>query len=90
MKKIYKIIGTDIIIALLSWLFFKYVDYVLNVITPDSFSFDFEPVAMINFIFLGSLVSLALAVFRAKRWALAMAGVVGLVFGAPAFSHRAD
>lgn len=66
--------------AFLSWQFFKYVDYVLNVITPENFSFDFELAAVINFILLVSVISIALAIFRQKRWALAASGVVGLVF----------
>ena len=66
--------------AVLSWLFFGYVDYVLNIITPDSFSFDFEAIAVVNFIILVSIISLALAIFREKKWALVIAGVIGLVF----------
>ena len=51
------------LIALLSWQFFRYVDYVLNVITPESFSFDFEAIAVVNFVVLVSVISLALAIF---------------------------
>lgn len=67
-------------IALLVWWFFRYVDYVFNVITPGSFYFDFEPTAIVNFIVLVSIISLVLAIFRQKRWTLVTAGVVGLVF----------
>jgi len=52
-----------VLIALLSWQFFRYVDYVLNVITPESFSFDFEAIAVVNFVVLVSVISLALAIF---------------------------
>ena len=68
------------LIAVLSWTFFSYVDYVLNVITPESFSFDFEASAVINFIVLVSVVAIVLAIFRQKRWTLVTAGVVGLIF----------
>ena len=57
------------VVALLSWQFFGYVDYVLNVITPESFAFDFEAIAVIDFVILVSVISLALAMFRKKRWA---------------------
>lgn len=80
MNKIYKIIGANTLIAFLAWGFFRYVDYVLNVITPDSFSFDFEPMAVANFVVLVSVISLGLAVFRKKRWTLVMAGVVGSMY----------
>lgn len=91
MNKSYKLIGTFVLVALLSWGFFRYVDYVLNVITPDSFSFDFaapgaslaswrEPAAVVNFIVLVSVISLALAIFRKKKWELTVSGIVGLVF----------
>jgi len=36
---------------------------VLNVITPESFSFDFEAIAVVNFVVLVSVISLALAIF---------------------------
>lgn len=91
MNKYYKIIGTNVLIVLLSWQFFKYVDYVLNVITPESFRFDFaalgaslaywrEPMVVISFIVLVSIISLALAIFRNKRWELVTSGIVGLIF----------
>ena len=67
-------------IALLSWQFFRYVDYVLNVITPESFSFDFEAIVIVNFVVLVSVVSLALALFRKKRWELVTSGIVGIIF----------
>lgn len=51
-----------------------------NVITPESFSFDFEPMAIINFIILVTIISLGLAIFRKKRWELVVSGVVGIVF----------
>ncbi len=76
----YKLIIWHAVIAVLAWRFFEYVDYVLNVITPDSFSFDFEPVAVINFIVLVSVISLALAIFRKKRWELVTSGIIGLVY----------
>lgn len=79
-NKNYKIVGVDLLIAFLSWQFFKYVDYVLNVITPDSFAFDFEVLAVANFIVLASVISLGLAVFSKKRWTLLTAGVVGLIY----------
>lgn len=79
-NKNYKIIVANSLIAFLSWQFFRYVDYVLNVITPDSFSFDFEALAVVNFIILVSVISLALAIFRKKKWTLATSGVVGLVY----------
>ena len=75
-----KLIILYVLVALLSWQFFRYVDYVLNVITPESFAFDFEPLAIINFVVLVSVISLALAIFREKKWTLMMVGVVGLVF----------
>ena len=62
-SKTYKLLGTYVLIALLSWQFFRYVDYVLNVITPESFSFDFEAIAVVNFVVLVSVISLALAIF---------------------------
>lgn len=80
MDKYYKIVGANILIAFLAWQFLKYVDYMLNVITPDSFSFDFEPLAVANFIILVSVISFGLAVFRQKKWALVTAGVAGLVY----------
>lgn len=80
MNKINKLILTNLLIAILSFGFFRYVSYVFNVITPDSFSFDFEPSAVVNFIILVSVTSLGLTVFRQKKWTLAMAGVVGLVY----------
>ncbi|MBI3274133.1 MAG: hypothetical protein HYZ69_03235 [Candidatus Colwellbacteria bacterium] len=80
MNKILKIILWNVFIAILALGFFRYVHYVLNIITPDSFDFDFEAAAMINFVLLVSFLSLALAVFKAKRWTLVTAGVVGLVF----------
>lgn len=67
-------------VALLALGFFRSVHYVLNIITPDSFDFDFEAVAVINFIILVGFISLSLAIFKAKRWALVTSGVVGLVF----------
>ena len=73
-------VGFHILIGLLSWQFFKYVDYVLNIITPNSFDFDFEPVAVINFVILTTFIVLSLALFLRKRWALVTAGSVGLVF----------
>ena len=75
-----KLIILYVLVALLLWQFFRYVDYVLNVITPESFAFDFEPLAIINFVVLVSVISLALAIFREKKWTLMMVGVVGLVF----------
>ncbi|MBI2674626.1 MAG: hypothetical protein HYX22_02725 [Candidatus Yanofskybacteria bacterium] len=75
-----KLIISNALIALLSWQFFRYVDYVLNIITPESFSFDFEPAAVINFVILTSIVSLALPLFRKRRWALASSGIVGVIF----------
>lgn len=78
-KMNYKIISANVLIALLLWEFFGYVDYVLNVITPDSFSFDFKAIAIINFVILVSIISLGLAIFRNKRWTLVTAGIVGLV-----------
>jgi len=53
---------------------------VLNVITPESFSFDFEPAAIINFVVLVSVISLGLAIFRKKRWELMASGIVGIIF----------
>ena len=67
-------------IAFLAWLFFSYVDYILNIITSDSFVFDLRTLAVIDFVVLTSIVSMALAIFREKRWTLMMAGAVGLVF----------
>jgi ABC-type multidrug transport system fused ATPase/permease subunit len=64
----------------LAWWFFKYIDYVLNVITPESFSFDFESAAIINFVILTSVISLALPLFKKRRWALASSGIIGVVF----------
>ncbi len=80
MNKIYKLIISNSLIALLAWQFFKYIDYVLNIITPESFNFDFEPAAVINFIILTSIISLALPLFRKKRWELAISGIVGVIF----------
>jgi len=80
MKFKYKLILCSVLIALLSWQFFRYVDYVLNVITPESFAFDFETIAVVNFVVLVSIISLALAMFREKKWALVTAGIVGLIF----------
>lgn len=80
MNKSYKIIFWNLLVALLALGFFRYVHYVLNIITPSSFDFDFEAVTIINFVILASVISLSLAMFRNKRWALATAGVVGLVF----------
>jgi len=80
MNKVYKIIGANTLIALLSWQFFRYVDYVLNVITPESFAFDFEVSAVVNFVVLVSIVSLILAIFRKKRWELVTSGIVGIIF----------
>lgn len=80
MKFEYKLILWNILIFLLSWKFFGYADYVLNVITPDSFNFDFEFMAVVNLVILVSMISLALAIFGKKKWALATAGVVGLVY----------
>lgn len=68
------------LIAILAWEFFGYVDYVLNIITPESFSFSFEPSAVVNFIILIAVISLALTLFRQKRWTLVSVGVVGLVY----------
>ena len=80
MNGVYKIIGSNALIALLVWQFFKYIDYVLNVITPESFSFDFEAIVIVNFVVLVSVVSLALALFRKKRWELMTSGIVGIIF----------
>lgn len=80
MNKIYKITGSGVLIFFLAWQFFRYVNYVLNIITPDSFSFDFEPVAVVSFVLLVSVVSLSLVIFKKKRWELVVSGVVGLMF----------
>ena len=64
----------------MAWQFFKYVYYVLNIITPDSFYFDFEVTAVINFIVLLGVVSLGLTIFKQKRWSLITVGVVGLLY----------
>lgn len=80
MNKTYKIIFWNLLVALLALGFFRYVHYVLNIITPDSFDFDFNAVAIVNFVILASAISLSLVIFRNKRWALVTAGVVGLVF----------
>ena len=66
--------------AILAWEFFRYLDYIFNTITPDSFSFDFEERAIANFIILTAVTALSLAMFRQKRWALAAGGVVGLIY----------
>jgi len=78
--KTHKLIGTYVLIALLAWQFFRYVDYVLNVITPESFAFDFEAIAVVNFVVLVSMISLALSLFRKKRWELVTSGIVGIIF----------
>ena len=75
-----KLIISNALVAVLAWQFFRYVDYVLNVITPESFSFDFEPAAIINFVVLTSIISLALPLFRKKRWELVTSGIVGIIF----------
>lgn len=80
MNKNYKIIGPNILIAFLAWWFFRYVDYVFNVITPESFYFDFEGLVIVNFVVLVTVISLALAIFRKKRWELATSGIVGIIF----------
>lgn len=91
MNKIYKIIGSNILIAFLSLGFFRYVSYVFNVITPDSFSFNFaapwtslaywrEPLAILNFVFLVSAIAISLVIFRQKRLAVINGLVVGLIF----------
>ena len=64
----------------LAWQFFRYVDYVLNVITPESFAFDFEAIAVVNFVVLVSVISLSLTIFQQKRLVLITSGVVGLVY----------
>lgn len=84
-------VGLNLLVVFLAWKFFSYVDYILNMLTPESFSFDFaapwaslvswrEPAAVANFILLVSVICLALAIFRQKRWTLIMGGIVGLVF----------
>src|SRR3990167_1991546 len=75
-----KLIISNALIAFLAWQFFEYIDYVLNVITPESFAFDFEAIAVVNFVVLVSIISLALPLFRQKRWELVTSGIVGIIF----------
>lgn len=79
-KLVIKLITSNALIALLAWWFFRYIDYVFNVITPESFYFDFELSAIVIFIVLVSVISLGLAIFRKKRLALASAGVAGVIY----------
>jgi hypothetical protein len=79
-KTKYKIIIWHLVIAGLAWGFWGYLDYVLNVITPDSFSFDFEPWQVFNLIIQSSLIVLGLLLFIKKRWAVSIASVVGLMY----------
>jgi hypothetical protein len=57
-----------------------YVNYVLNVVTPESFNFDFESLAVVNFIILVSIIPIIIVVFRNKIWTLILSVIVGLVF----------
>jgi len=68
------------LIALLAWGFWGYIDYVLNVITPDSFDFDQEPQPLINLIFQSALIVIGLVLFKEKRWGLSLGGIVAFVY----------
>ena len=66
--------------AILAWGFFRYLDYIFNIITPESFRFDFDGIVIANFVILASVTALALPVFRQKRWTLASGGIVGFSY----------
>jgi len=68
------------LIAFLAWGFWGYIDYVLNVITPDSFDFDKEPQPLINLIFQSALIVIGLILFKEKRWGLSLAGIVAFAY----------
>ncbi len=64
----------------MAWGFWGYIDYVLNVITPDSFDFDQEPQSIINLIFQAALVTFGLMLFRERKWSLVLAAIPSLVY----------
>lgn len=74
-----KIAIWHLLVLILAFGFWQYIDYVLNVISPDSWSFDFGPLALLNFIILVSVLALG-GIFFSWLWALTLTAVWGLVF----------
>src|SRR3989344_1790422 len=72
-----KLIIWHVVVLVLAWRLWAYGKYVsFNAIT----GIDFEPVAVLNFVLLTSLIVLGYALFQKKIWSLSISGVVGLLF----------
>lgn len=75
-----KIIIWLALVFLLSLGLWRYIDYILNVVTPNSWRFDIEPLGIFNLFSLLTACGLGIMLFYKKRWAAAAAGIVGLSF----------
>jgi hypothetical protein len=80
MKLKYKLIIWHVVVAGLAWGLWGYVDYVLNVITPESFDFDYEPLPLANFLLQAGLIVIGFVLFSEKKWGISLAGIVGLMY----------
>jgi len=75
MQSKYKLIIWHVVIAVLSWQFWRYISYLFESSTPS-----FEPAGVLNFILLASFIALGLILFRQKRWALSLGSVNALFY----------
>lgn len=63
------------VVAVLSWEFWRYLSYLFNSPKPD-----FEPVGVVNFIFLSAVLTIGLILFRRKLHALSLGATHGFFY----------